>query len=210
MKEQEANKLRKIFDESEIFQYYKKHGQVAASNNAVVSLRMKYGKASKAGKAAQPKLKAYRENNKEKWIKGCTRGGVTRGNIHAEKFKNGDPKIVEQVTNWRESGKCKGAKASAEAQIKSGRLGPDSEMSRYKKVLNRIRWAKKLISLKGIEFKASDVIGKYISKKELANIKHLSDLLIITNPGKRYSTFIINEKEVEYWANRPKPIIGEE
>lgn len=165
---------------------------------------------SNAGKAAQPKLKEYRKNNHKKWIKDCVKGGVTQGNIHAAKLKAGDPKTVEQVFKFREAGKCKGAKASAEAQIKSGRLGPDSEMSRYKRALNRIRWAKKLLPLKGLEFKGSDVVGKYITKKELASIKHLSNLLIVTNPGERYSTFIINEKEVEYWTDRPKPIIGEE
>lgn len=165
---------------------------------------------SNAGKAAQPKVKAYRENNREKFIKDSRRGGVTQGNVMANKLKTGDPKTVKDFTKFRESGKSKGAKASAEAQIKSGRLGVDGEMSRYKRALNRIKWAKKLIPLKGIEFKSKDIVGKYITKAEFTNTKKLTKMLIVTNPGKRYSTFIINEKEVEYWANKPKPIIGEE
>ena len=68
----------------------------------------------------------------------------------------------------------------------------------------------KQLDLKGIEFKSNEVTGKYISHSAFANAKKLTNMLIVTNPGKRYSTFIINEKEVEYWANRPKPIIGEE
>jgi len=171
---------------------------------------IKSNRTSKAGKEAQSEIAKYRENNRAKFINDCKRGGKTTGKIHSEKFKSGDTKTLELVRKWRESGKCKGAKASAEAQIKSGRLGSNSEMSRYKKALNRIRWAKKLLPLKGLEFTSNEVVGKYITRKELSNIKHSSDLLIITNPGKRYSTFMINEKKVDYWANRPKPIIGEE
>lgn len=180
-------------------------------NNKVKNENNKKSKrTSRAGKLAQPKISIYRRDNRKKFIRDCRRGGITQGNINAVKFKAGDPKTVEHVNNWRESGKCKGAKASAEAQIKSGRLGHNSEMSRYKKALTRIKWAKKLITLNGIEFKSSDVVCKHITKKEFSNIKKLSNLLIVTNPGKRYSTFIINEKEVKYWANRPNPIIGEE
>jgi len=59
MTEKEANRLRKIFEQSEIFQYYEKHGDARASSNANLSLRMKYGQAKKMNKGSQ---KYFREN----------------------------------------------------------------------------------------------------------------------------------------------------
>jgi len=54
MTEQKANKLRKSFEESEIFQYYRRVGNKMATHNAETSLRMKYGGAIKANAIRKP------------------------------------------------------------------------------------------------------------------------------------------------------------
>ena len=54
MTEQEANKLRKSFEESEIFQYYGMVGNKMATHRAETSLRMKHGGAIKANAIRKP------------------------------------------------------------------------------------------------------------------------------------------------------------
>lgn len=102
----------------------------------------------------------------------------------------------------------KGGHSAADVNLKNGIVGEDSKMAKYKKDLNRIKWAKSILPLGKKQFLPSEVLD-LISNKTWHNIRRRSNLVIkLDKKGGYHNTihyYKLNLKEVNKFANMPKP-----